>query len=392
MIFCEKVEKSCFGCEACTNVCSKNAIRMINNQEGFRYPTINKEKCIECGLCEKICPAINPIKTKESEKNFPAVYAAWNRQPDIRLKSSSGGIFSAIAKSILDKNGIVVGAAFNEKLEVIHKIIEEEADLQSLRGSKYLQSKINDLYREIALRLKNKQLVFFTGTPCQVAGLYAYLGEDNPNLFTADIVCHGVPSEKVFYKVLEQLEKKYKSSINQVFFRDKKNGWKNYSFSVLFKNGKKYSKDLTEAPFFRGYLKDIFLRASCYQCSYARIPRVGNITLGDFWKVHLIESSLDNDQGTSLLLINDQKGNQLFNDCQKSIVNTPCTLENAISGNHCLIKPVAEPPNRAEFFNDLEHQSFEFILKKYLKQSSLTGYLRKIKRKFKFFIKKALPK
>ena len=213
-------KKECVGCAACENVCPRNAINMVEDEEGFVYPKINNKFCISCGLCENVCPMLN--EKKESEI-LPKAYAAYNINEEIRIKSSSGGIFTEIAKSIIEKNGIIFSAIFDKEFNVLHEEITNEKDLEKARGSKYIQSLIGDCYKKAKQYLENGKYVLFTGTPCQIEGLYSFLKKDYENLYTQDLICHGVPSKILWKKYLEYRNDVDRDSLEKITFRDKRN-------------------------------------------------------------------------------------------------------------------------------------------------------------------------
>jgi len=357
--------RDCTGCSACFNACPKDAIRMIEDGEGFFYPEIDPDKCIKCGLCNKVCPIISPRGDLNQISDIE-VYAAKNKSVDILNNSSSGGIFWAIATGIIGKGGIVFGAGFDENMKVIHKEASNYADLKGLTGSKYVQSEIGSVYKTVKTYLENNKKVFFTGTPCQVAGLYGFLQKDYENLLTGDLVCHGVPSPKVWRLYLKFLENTYGSQICDVSFRDKVTGWKFYSLTSRFRNSCKYSKSLKEDPFLIGFLRNIYLRPSCHACPFACLPRIGDITMADFWGIGNHRPELDDNTGTSLILINSQKGKSEFADFSKNLNVYPCTLEEALSSNRSLKEPVRPYARRKHFFNELDTVSFDRIIKKYM--------------------------
>lgn len=370
MYMIEIIDKSkCSGCKACYNICPVNCIDMVVDEEGFWYPKVDEDKCIQCGLCEKVCPELNIY---EDDKHFvtPHTFAAWNKNDKIRRVSSSGGIFTIIAEWIISNEGVVFGAGYDENFNVVHKEIITENDLEELRGSKYVQSDIGESYRRAKLHLKNNRLVLFTGNPCQIAGLYNYLDKDYPNLYTSDLVCHGVPSPKVFDKYKEYLEDKYGSKIKTISFRDKKHGWKTYSLSTKFSNGKEYSKNLKEDPFLLGFLRNYYLRPSCYACLYSKIPRSADITLGDYWGVESRYPELDNNMGVSLLLVNSEKGIFLLESIKEGLEIYEIDLEHAIKHNPCIIKPVNKPKDRDKFFEDFNNKEFTDVIKKYMSPPS----------------------
>ena len=364
-----KDKNKCSGCKACYNICPKNGIKMVTDEEGFWYPKVNEDICIQCGLCEKVCPEIN-VYNNDKSYDKPMVLAAWNKDKDKRIASSSGGIFLSIGEWIISQDGVVFGAGYDNNFQVIHKEVRSLEELDELKGSKYVQSDINDSYMKTKANLGNNKKVLFVGTPCQIAGLYNYLQKDYNNLFTCDLVCHGVPSPEVFKRYIGWLEKIYGSRIKRIAFRHKKYGWKLYSVSFQFENDTEYSKILKEDPYLLGFLRDYYLRPSCYTCIYAKLPRISDITLGDFWGVANRYPELDDDKGTSLLLINSNKGKCLLENCKDSIYIFHCDLEHAIRGNPCIVKPVNRPKLREKFFEDFGNKDFEYVMKKYLNPPS----------------------
>lgn len=374
-------KQNCCGCKACCNICPQNCIEMINDSEGFWYPKVKEDECGHCGLCEKVCPEINVYKNDKS-KDKPICLAAWNNDKDIRMESSSGGIFTPIAKWILSNNGVVFGAGYDSKLNIVHKKTETIDGLKGLRGSKYVQSDINDTYKESKQSLDIGRKVLFTGTPCQIAGLYSYLQREYEELYTCDLVCHGVPSPKVFNEYKKNMEQKYNSAIQRILFRDKHSGWKLYSVSLLFNNDTEYSKTSFEDIFMRGFLKNYYLRPSCYKCTYGKLPRVSDITLADFWGVEGKYPELDDDKGTSLILVSTEKGKKMINGCWDSIFMQECDLDFAIENNPCMVKSVEVPELRKSFFKDFNTKDFNYVVKKYMSSPSWTRRVfRLIKRK-----------
>lgn len=210
----------CCGCSACMNICPNNAIKMKIDNKGFKYPIVDDEKCVNCGLCDKVCPYNNEY-TKKEIYNKSVAYGGWNNNDEIRKNSTSGGIFSAISKYVLDNNGLICGAIYDDNLKVIHEIVDNIENLKKINGSKYVQSDMKDNFKKIKKYLEDGKLVLFSGTPCQVSGLNSFLGKEYENLYTCDIVCHGVPSPKVFEKYKKELEKAKNSEIININFRDK---------------------------------------------------------------------------------------------------------------------------------------------------------------------------
>lgn len=334
MSLCEK--EKCTGCMACYNICSHKAIKMKSNNEGFLYPGIDKLKCVNCHLCEKVCPQINQIILVE--KYEKKVFAAWQKSKAILKKSTSGGAFSAFAKVILNRSGAVYGAGFDANLKVVHKRINNIKSLSELRGSKYVQSEIGDTFKQVKRDLDNGLLVLYSGTPCQIDALYSFLSKKYVGkLYTIDLVCHGVPSPLVYKEYLKYMSKKYNSKISDIYFRYKKPGWFVFGMKILFENGKIYENDTYHDPFIRGFLREYFLRPSCHDCQYTNINRPADITLADFWGYK--ETSFqdqDNDQGISMVMINNENGENLFNLSKNNLKAFHRTLEDAVQGNQAL--------------------------------------------------------
>ena len=362
-------KENCSGCKACYNICPQNCIEMFTDEEGFWYPQINEDKCIQCGLCEKVCPEIN-IYHNDKSYGKPITLAAWNNDKKMREESSSGGVFTSISEWILSNEGVVFGAGYDDRFNVMHKETHKIEGLKELRGSKYVQSDIKDTYNKAKQHLDKGKKVLFTGTPCQIAGLYNFLQKEYEELYTCDIVCHGVPSPIVFEKYKQNLEYQYNSNIKKIAFRNKSYGWKLFSVSIQFDNDAEYSKTLVNDVYMQGFLKNYYLRPSCYKCSYAKLPRVSDITLADFWGIASKYPELDDDKGTSLLLINTDRGKTLLKGCKNNIFTHECDLDHAIKGNPCIIKSVKEPDLRVKFFEDLHRRDFSYVIKKYMSSPS----------------------
>lgn len=362
----EIIEKNkCCGCHACFNICPKDAISMQEDEKGFLYPVINEEKCINCNMCRKVCPVLNK---KEEMKNKIKAYACYNRNLTERLKSSSGGIFCLIAKEIINRNGVVFGAAFDENFEVKHTYVENEKELKQFMGSKYTQSKIGNTYKDVKDFLDNGKYVLFTGTPCQIEGLKSYLRKDYEKLYTQDIICHGVPSPKVWKKYLEYQKNRNKEEIKDISFRNKDHGWISYRMKILF-NTKTYSKDLGQDPYMQAFLKNICLRESCYNCSFKKKNRVSDITLADYWGIDKVHPKMNDNKGISLVLVNSNKGIELFNNIKEKISYKETDLDQAIKYNPALIESAKHCINEMEFINNIDNMEFDKVVKKYVPQS-----------------------
>lgn len=379
----EILDKSlCSGCTACANVCPKNCITMAEDKEGFKYPVVDEKKCSNCGLCSKICPVINRV----SLTNIPLAYAIKSNDQEERAKSSSGGVFSLIAKKVIEQGGIVYGVAMSEDCKkAVHVPCESVGGLDKLRGSKYLQSDLGYTFRDVKEKLDSGKTVLFSGTPCQIGGLKAYLGKDYRNLISVDLICHGVPSPKVWAEYARFRERKACSKIKAVNFRSKSSGWKNYSIKIDFENGKISQKDLSTDLFMRGFLQDLYLRPSCYNCAFKSVPRASDLTIADFWGIEKVAPGLDDNKGTSLVLTHGKKGEQLLSSIETECCKQQVQLEDSIKGNPAIATSVATNKSRQNFFNLLEKEGVKKTIKKYCKVS----FVSKIKKTIKRVLKKA---
>jgi coenzyme F420-reducing hydrogenase beta subunit len=308
------------------------------------------------------------------------------------MKSSSGAAFTALATAVLNKGGMVFGAAFDEEFLVYHKAINNIEGLEELRRSKYLQSRIGGSFSEAKNDLDQGNIVLFSGTPCQIAGLYSYLGRDYDNLFTCNLICKGVPSPKVFRRYLNYLEKRYNSNIVSYSFRNKLYGWAPNE-AVVFANGQKinsnYSKQ--EALYYDCFAKkSLFLRPSCYTCPFKGLPSMADLTLGDFWSIRKQYPAWDDNMGTSLVLVNSEKGKHLFNDAKSELVARLCPMD-YISDNGNLMASSRRPRARERFFRELEQLPFEILIQKYMTPPGpFAQNVQKKVRYVKTFIKKII--
>ena len=291
---------NCSSCGACVNACACGAISMRQDSEGFFRPIIESEKCISCGACERACPWMHSVVNPNNAKAVPETFAAYAKKDSVRMKSSSGGIFTVLAEKILDEGGVVVGVAQTESKKFRHVVVKEKTELVKLRGSKYVQADAGFIYKAVRDLLKQGHKVLFSGTPCQVAALYSVLGKtEYPHLFTVDIVCHGTPSVKVFEKYIDEIENSQSARVLSTSFRDKRKGWRLFSMtsSLSSLNGDNYqiAKTLREDKFMRVFLQNICLNLSCSDCKYAKLPRIADITLGDYWNIAKIHPEMDDD-------------------------------------------------------------------------------------------------
>ncbi len=349
----------CTGCSACYSICPVHCITMEQDTEGFSSPVINEEKCIKCEKCIKICPAI----VQGKERNPLHVYAAKNPDEAIRYQSSSGGIFTLLAEYIIHKGGVVFGARFNDSWEVIHDYTETIEGLAAFRGSKYVQSKIGDTYEMVKQFLLADRYVLFSGTPCQIAGLRAFMQNNYDKLLTVDLVCHGVPSPLVWRKYLEEILNrlvlrhfsiKNDLNITNIKFRDKKYGWRQYLFTieyVLGKNGEDkhfFQETAKKNSFMRGF-SNLFLRQSCHNCPVKSFKSGSDITIADYWGIQNVLPKFYDDKGISLVMVNSVKGKEVYDFLKKNDQETVYT--EAARYNRCIYKSVSPSEKRSVFFD-----------------------------------------
>lgn len=382
-------KENCCGCGSCVQSCPKECISLQCDREGFYYPIVNKDICINCGLCEKVCPLINVAEKREPIN----VFAAKNHDDSIRMKSSSGGVFYDLAKSIIQQGGYVFGASFNANWNVHHIVIDKIDDIKLLMGSKYVQSNIGNSYRKAKELLQMGCLVLFSGTPCQIAGLHKFLRNKRyDNLLTVDFLCHGVPSPGVWHRYLEEcvfyrsrrqaaagentvcLSLNLCSEIKDIKFRDKQDGWRKYRLVVSKKSVHKTDKNSVwlscihkENPYMKGFLNDIYLRPSCYACKFKRFQSQSDITLADYWGINRVAPQFNDNIGVSMLFINTSKGQTVFNDIKEKFDIIETTFNDTLS-NKGLCESVNIHPKRTYFFDEYykHNMSIEKIIRKCL--------------------------
>lgn len=357
------IHKNCTGCRMCEQVCPKGAIEIKENEEGFMEPVINKEKCINCGICLKRCPQANKI-----EKNEPIkCYAAKNKNIDDLKKGSSGSIFKILAEHVIKDAGTVYGAAFNENMDLNTIRVENINEIEKLMGSKYVQCNTNNTFTLVKKDLEDGKKVLYAGTPCQIAGLKSYLNKEYDNLLTVDLICHGVPSPKLFRKYIKNLEKKNRSKVKQYYFKNKeKNGWGSNG-KVIFNNGKEKYISSTLDQYYKAFLESKISREACYNCKYANTSRIGDITLGDYWGIQRQHPEFYTDLGVSAVLINTKKGLEAFNCIKNDIEYIESQIEKISKENMNLIRPVDRKKIRNDVYKDIDTMEFNEYAKKRLK-------------------------
>lgn len=370
-----KLVDKCTGCMACYNSCKFNAIKIIQNEKGFYVPKIDMHKCKKCGCCEKACPEKNQIE----KRRWQECYAAWSNNKDVRSTSTSGGIFYEIAKEILKESGVVFGVVFNKESNLVqHTMIKDITELNNLQGSKYVQSFVGDIYLKVKEQLDNNKLVLFSGVSCQIAGLKMYLKKSYDNLITIDVLCHGAPSPKIFDEYLN--DKNFKK-IEKISFRYKRPSWTVFSMKVEY-SGKQYLKDTNKDEYLRLFLSDFITNEVCSDCKYTGEERIADITLADFWGYISDKMKYRNkEKGISLVLVNSQSGEVIFNKIKNYITYINKDFLEAKDGNKCLTKPYPKNKNYNSFWNDYFKYGYKYIIDKYYAERKIP-----IRRKISLFI------
>ncbi len=364
-IYLNDEKNNCCGCGACVNICPHDAVSMERDEYGFAYPVVDSKVCTECGLCTRVCEKVN-----KNESDMPLhAFAASHRNKEVLHQSSSGGVFSALAEHFLSMGGAVCGCVFDDGLNAVHICSEKETDLVKIRKSKYMQSNVGLVYREIKERLKNGQFVLFAGTPCQVAALYAVVGRKHENLTTMDLICHGVPSQLLFDKFIDYLEKKHKTKIIDFDFRSKKYGWQRFSMEFTDSDKRRVNIGKAREFYIRSFTGGDTIRQSCLSCKYACPNRIGDITIGDFWGHEKLTLKCDISYGTSVFTINTANAMKWRDVLEKKLVCEEIDYSIAVNRNTCLHKATPKGKNRDVFMQALKEDKLEKIVSKYKKDN-----------------------
>lgn len=360
----------CTGCAACYSCCPVDAIEMHADDEGFLCPVVDNNTCMGCGKCADVCPVIKERPALDKE---PLCYAAWSRDDNIRLNSSSGGTFVHLARAVLENGGAVAGARYGENNIVEHAVIHKTEDVKQFQQSKYVQSGIGNVFREIKNELSNGKPLLFSGTPCQCAGLLSFLGKDYENLYTCDFICHGVNSPLVYAAYLHELEERFASKIIKVNFRDKTLGWYKFSMRIYFENGREYTAYHKSDPYMLGFLHrklSMYMRRSCYECKFRKVYRPTDITLCDFWGVERCLPDVDNSKGVSAVMIHSEKGKKLWDICRSGVEQIPVNISDISLRNPSLTQNSSSGYSREEFFRELKTEDFSVIIKRALEENN----------------------
>lgn len=367
----------CCGCTACASACPKHCISMLCDEEGFLYPLVDSRNCVDCGICERVCP-YNNLKKGQSEIQSSVYVGVQHKDENKRIQSTAGGAFTLLAEHIIDQGGVVYAACY-ENMVVCHKQVRNKNDLENFRGSKYVQSDLRDVFKEVKKAIEGNTTVLFVGTPCQIYGLKSYVGEKE-KLYTIDLLCLGVSSPGLFAKWIDYLGTKYKDSVENVQFRNKHYGYSTPNVRVYFSGHKPmdqtYDTRVHANLFFRHYN----VRPACYECEFRDKPRISDFTIGDFTDIMKVDKTLDDDKGTTKLWIHTEKGKILFNDVYSNarVCIVSEKTSNMVGGPK---KQMEIPLRRQEFFDDAEKMDYlSFVMKWQPKtiKSELIGVLRPV--------------
>lgn len=379
------VDKSqCTGCTACQQVCAHSAIRMHFDAEGHSYPIVDSQKCVDCGLCEKVCPMLNKerIPSDNNLENL-SVYAVYNKDEEVRKRSTSGGIFSLMAEFVISQGGAVYAARFDENFQIIHSRFDNLKELDSYRGSKYAQSQLGDTFRQIKQDLKTRK-VLFVGTPCQVAGLKGFLIKDYDNLYTCDFICMGISSPVMWDEYLKEFWKGHK--IERIFFKDKRIGWHQWKMLVQYDGGKEYLQGGMCDPFFHKYLTHLSYRPSCFSCPFRTCKRLSDFTIADCWGVDKCIPEFDDNKGCTTVIVQSPKAELIFNEIKSDLHTASYSIFDVQLYNPFVTRQLDPNPERRGFMELYSKRGFKAAARKY-KYKESNNLLQYIKRRIKKLLK-----
>ncbi len=358
-------DEDCTGCGACVNVCPRDCIELRYNADGFLQPQICRGSCTRCGLCDRVCPVLHPLQ--RSNYAVPACYAAWHKNAETRYASTSGGMFSALSEHVLSVGGVVYGVTMDGEMRPYHTAASNQREVEAMRGAKYLQSNTRMIYRDVQEALVAGRHVLFSGCPCHIGGLYAFLGNcEYENLITCEIICHGVASVSVFEWYKEYLELRMGAPVVDVRFRSKKHGWTTTTMEVLLGGGRKVAIKAEHSIFMRAFYASLCVRAVCIMCSYAHLPRIGDITIGDYWgAVTGPYPRKERQRGVSLVLVSNEKASGVMLAIRDRIVCAPITIHDATAENTNITGLGRANPRRDEFLAEYMRAEVQHLMKKY---------------------------
>ena len=346
----------CTACAACVSVCPKQCISMREDREGFLQPKIDTTLCIECHRCEKVCPILNPIAIPNDFET--KAYAAINKDDEVRAQSSSGGVFFPLAQWVINQGGVVFGARWNEKWEVVHDYAEDIEGVKAFMRSKYVQSVVGDTLKQAKSFLEAGRWVLYSGTPCQIGGLKSYLGKEYEKLVTVDLICHGVPSPGVWRSYLKDYFGKEK--IVDINFRDKRDGWLGFQCVTTTTTTTTYCEKQMENPYFRGFLTNVYLRNSCYNCHFRQYHRTSDITLADYWGIEKICPDMHDNKGTSVVLAHTEKGENVLLTMSSDLHMIAQDYDAVVSCNKAMITDYDKPQGRSTYFSYFFYLGFRY--------------------------------
>ncbi|MBQ9082390.1 MAG: Coenzyme F420 hydrogenase/dehydrogenase, beta subunit C-terminal domain [Clostridia bacterium] len=378
----------CTGCGACAQICPKKCIDMIPDAEGFLRPVIREAECIHCGRCRKVCPLCTPQSKPDTQ---PVAYAAINTDETTRMNSTSGGVFTLLCQWVLERGGVVFGAAYDVDFRVMHCRVDNLSDLHRLRGAKYAQSRIGETFAEAKQLLRSGRYVLFSGTPCQIGGLRSYLGREEERLILVDLICHGAPSPKVWQHYIDHRCDRDASGQRpeQINLRSKVTGWPRYSIRFEYPDGTVYSAPNGQDPYLKGFIADLYLRPSCYACAFKGMARASDFTLGDYWGVWGQMPEYHDGKGTSLVLLHTGKAKTLWAELSSRMKYGEAPVSAAIGGNPSAVTSAPYNERRAQFFCRYEAEDFEALVEELCpppveqKPSLVRRIVRKVRRMLK---------